>query len=292
MRIPLFLLIGAFVAVFSVASYSQQPTHNNQQPAITKNQNSSGSNVPSNARTAPGQMISTPDSKNSSDETDKENNWYYIFTRHLTEWLLVLFNGLLALFTWRLYIATNALVAAAGQQSTDTKDAIKAIQDTAVATAEANRIAKKAMLASDRPWLGVDSVGSLTPPVADAIFPCGLIIRNTGKAPAVKAQVAFYGRIIRAADGEPPLYAKEHTAVMANQVVMPNGFIQYNPFYGTSTLSQDGVNRIYAGIDKAWIVGRIDYFDAAGKSHVTTCRYWYVPESNWFTASLEGNHAD
>jgi hypothetical protein len=82
------------------------------------------------AQTTPERDNAKPKEKKSSDESFK-----------LTDWLLVLFSGLLALYTWRLYLATRGLVEAAHNQSEDMKASTKAATDAATAAIASNQIA-------------------------------------------------------------------------------------------------------------------------------------------------------
>ncbi len=56
------------------------------------------------------QMISKPENEKSEPNRAAEHKWYDTFLNHPTEWLLALFNGLLVLYTYRLWIATRDLV--------------------------------------------------------------------------------------------------------------------------------------------------------------------------------------
>jgi len=60
--------------------------------------------------------------------------WYDFFLNHITDWLLVLFNGILAVFTARLFYATN-------KQATEMQASIKAAVDSSEAAIASNQIA-------------------------------------------------------------------------------------------------------------------------------------------------------
>jgi hypothetical protein len=78
--------------------------------------------------------------------------WYSIFANHPTDWLLVLFNGLLALFTFRLFRATSGLMAetaglraTADEQRADFLRSVVATEKAAIA-ADASADAGKRQL--------------------------------------------------------------------------------------------------------------------------------------------------
>jgi hypothetical protein len=74
-----------------------------------------------------------PSSANqSSNQESHEGRWYDTFSAHTTEWLLVLFNLMLAFFTAKLFYATSGLVDAAREQSSDTKASIAVSKQAAV----------------------------------------------------------------------------------------------------------------------------------------------------------------
>jgi hypothetical protein len=63
-----------------------------------------------------------------------ESHWYDIFVNHPTDWLLVLFNGILAAFTVRLFYATD-------KQATEMQASINAAVDSSKAAIAGNQIA-------------------------------------------------------------------------------------------------------------------------------------------------------
>lgn len=293
MRVPLFLLIAVSLAVFSVESYSQQPAHNNQQPAPTKNQNSGGGNISSHSPAASGQMVPTPNSGNNA-ETGKQE-WYSTFLDYPTDWLLAIFTFFLALYTARLFYATNGLVSAAQQQSVDIGKAIKAIEDMAAATATANELTENAMLKTDRPWVGAESVGWIIPtdlisphPQPSEVSKIEAHIINWGKSPAFKLRAEFKGSIRAATDAhpEPPTTPLSETP---SGVAFPNFKTRYGPFYGWPDLTAEKLAEINSNASFMWIVGRIDYIDRDDNPHFTTVVFWWNPYTKSFIT--HGTHA-
>jgi hypothetical protein len=111
-------------------------------------------------------------------------------TCHPTEWLLVLFNGLLVIFTWRLAKATSGLWDAAGKQGQDTAKSIG--EATRAATAmegmvEATRNNANLMQAilhkQMRAYVAVD-IGRGTYQDGRLRFAAAPVVNNTGFTPA------------------------------------------------------------------------------------------------------------
>jgi hypothetical protein len=94
--------------------------------------------------------------KNQSDSESKEHkHWYDTIIERPTDWLLVLFNLILAFFTARLYYATYGLVRIGREQSKDMKASIAIADDAASSAKRAANIAERAIVLADRPWLKV-----------------------------------------------------------------------------------------------------------------------------------------
>ena len=111
--------------------------YNQRQPAKAAQQNSQPTNSPA-----------APSSPKQSEERKQESHWYNTFLNHPTDWLLVLFNGILATFTIRLFYATSGLAtetaglrSAADKQSADMQASIKAAVESARAAIASNQIA-------------------------------------------------------------------------------------------------------------------------------------------------------
>lgn len=133
-------LFACFVSGFGFAVWSAQQAqpHNHELP--TK------SNQPDN-RT--GNLSASPRQEHHSSERSQDQSWYDKFRDHITDWLLVIFNGILAAFTVRLFYATRGLVAetaglrtAADEQRVDMLRSIEASEKLASAT---NDVAKTAI---------------------------------------------------------------------------------------------------------------------------------------------------
>src|SRR5712664_3070433 len=93
---PLFALIALFAAGLTGVGLQHAQYDNQSQPAKSENGNSPN-------RKAVAVTTPEPDNAKAKEKQKGEEG----FKR--TDWLLVLFNGLLALYTWRLYAATKGL---------------------------------------------------------------------------------------------------------------------------------------------------------------------------------------
>ena len=151
----------------------------------------------------------------------QESHWYNIFINHPTDWLLVLFNGMLALYTRRLYRATRGLFAetaglrnTAEKQSADMQASIRAAVDLANAAITNNQIAVTTAEQRLRAYVTVQEVHVQVHRQPDRIgtynnqlvpgnphtYRFSVILKNGGATPAINARIniscdKFNGRI-------------------------------------------------------------------------------------------------
>lgn len=112
--------------------------------AVVHNQSQQAQANGTNEQT--GQPTANPSSAEHPKVRGQESHWYDSFLNHLTDWLLVLFNGILAIFTVRLFYN-------AAEQARDTKAAI-AVADRSAKAAERNaKTAELALLSVEIPYL-------------------------------------------------------------------------------------------------------------------------------------------
>jgi hypothetical protein len=138
----------------------------------------------------------------------QEGHWYEIFLNHPTEWLLVIFNGVLVLYMRRLYEATSGLFSetaglrtAADKQSSDMQASIRAAVESAKASVVSNRIAVSTSQEELRAYvtaLDVDMVqhrsigpmgsyGNQLPGKVNLYEFC-VILKNGGQTPAINVR--------------------------------------------------------------------------------------------------------
>jgi hypothetical protein len=105
----------------------------------------------------------SPRNDHRHNDANQENSWYEPFFEKPTDTLLVVFNGLLALFTWRLYVATAGLFdetkglrTAADQQARDMATSLAISRDGAEAAKKAANVAEAALIVAERPYLLAD----------------------------------------------------------------------------------------------------------------------------------------
>jgi hypothetical protein len=167
-------LIAAFVLFASMVGmivYSSEEfsRDDQKQPAIAEHSNAENGNAPTNENAA-----------QHATESKKKREWYRIFTDHVTDWLLVLFNGLLVAATIALFVS--------GERNVDVaRRAANAAINQAKAAGDANVAATKALQQSQRPWVVVDSI-RLIKPIFEVngryeIF-FNLCLKNTGNSVA------------------------------------------------------------------------------------------------------------
>jgi hypothetical protein len=63
------------------------------------------------------------------------------------------------------------------------------------------------------------------------------------------------------------------------------------PFHDQPTILPMEYTELYEGLRIAWIVGRIEYKDAAGNSYYTTCRMQFNSRTRGFSTASTGNDA-
>jgi len=135
---------------------------------------------------------------------------------------------------------------------------------------------------NERPWVGPITVGC-NGLVAGKFIDAVIAIRNTGRSPALRMRIAHQGIILN--QGQVPSIP---SAWETPKALFPGADDLYYPFLGYGPLSQAELAGINAGNRAAWIIARIEYFDAGGRLHHTNiCTRWggpsrpaFVPEGN------------
>jgi hypothetical protein len=176
-------LIAAFVLFASmvgmiVYSSEEAARDDQKQPTVAEHSNSENGSAPANEN-----------ANQHATESKKKREWYYIFTDHTTDWLLVLFNGLLVAATIALFVS--------GERNVDVA------RKSAIAAQKAANVAEGTLVATNRPWIQVKSIGIASPlgfgreygnDVGGGVN-LTLVVRNVGKSPAIRIgadiQLAF-----------------------------------------------------------------------------------------------------
>lgn len=95
---PLFALLALTAISFTGLLVQNTKPHSQTQPTKTEKRDSPAAKA-----------VADVASNQNNKKGNQENNWYEPFFEKPTDTLLVIFNGMLALFTWRLYAATKGL---------------------------------------------------------------------------------------------------------------------------------------------------------------------------------------
>ncbi|WP_316180132.1 hypothetical protein [Bradyrhizobium sp. SZCCHNRI1009] len=142
---------------------------------------------------------SKPMAESAANQIDKkrEKVWYELFFEKPADSLLILFNGLLALFTWQLYLATRKLWLAgerqleflqesSASQSRDMQQSIAASKASAEAAVRTALISERALVVVERAFLSIgdSSVQTFRQNSAIVDYRISFNIVNSGRTPA------------------------------------------------------------------------------------------------------------
>lgn len=116
----------------------------------------------------------------------EQKTWYDRFILdHITDWLLVLFNGILALYTIKLF-------GSAREQSRDTKVALALTRVSADAAERSAKVAERALTDTERPYVfvdGVDKFKLLDPGNENSAVYVDYKVSNFGRLPAIITRI-------------------------------------------------------------------------------------------------------
>jgi hypothetical protein len=169
------VLFVSLVGMLALYSLQQPKPHDQEQPAAAEGTNRQDGNA----------RIGKVTTQDGNQEASNKRQWYYSFVDRPTDWLLVLFNGLLVLATVALFVSGERSVDAARKSAEAAQKAAEAAQKS-VAVAESGI----------RPWIAIDEIRP-----ADIYFNGGyafvdqveFVLRNVGRSPAVNVRVEIYG---------------------------------------------------------------------------------------------------
>jgi hypothetical protein len=142
--------VGLVLGTCVLAELQEAKIYNQRRPTPAEGQNSVSS-----------EPIVKPLNQLHAEKGNEDSDW----NKHLSDVLLVTFNGLLALFTWRLYRATAGLFSetaglrqAADQQRSDMLRSIEATEKAAEATEKAAATARDALITTDRAFVFLEAL--------------------------------------------------------------------------------------------------------------------------------------
>lgn len=158
-------------------------------------------------------------------------------------------------------------------------------------TAEvANANATEAILASDRPWIGLRNVKVKDFEAGERMV-VEVAVNNSGKSPGLQMRGGFIGRILEtgAAGPSPEKILEKVTELLT---LMPNGDYYYFPFANHGPLDQSTIDRIKNGNLTVWVSGMLEYLDSAGRTHRTSAQLTYRPRTHGFGTTPTHNDAN
>jgi hypothetical protein len=156
--------------------------------------------------------------------------------------------------------------------------------------AAAQRLAESAtngQAAVGRPWLGIEPVvaRSLVPRQPYALK---IVVRNSGSSPALKVRATFHAAVSAIKDFTLPNIDQCENCL--TPIVLPNAVLNYDVTVSKDIMTREETNRIKDSTDTIFLLGRIDYADAAATAHSTTVCMSFASKSNSFHACDQGNN--
>jgi hypothetical protein len=275
------LLFATFIAlVLGVcirAELQESVVRNQSQPAEK--------NSPGDHRSNPAAFAAEP---KHGQEGKQKSHWYDKILEHLTDWLLVAFNGILAAFTVRLYYN-------AAEQARDTKAAIAVADRTAKAAERNAKTAELALLSVEIPYLypyirthgiNVEIVGETeTPRIKSFDYGNEFItyyFKNFGRTPAEIIEV--FSVIHLGMGHPPPITVPSIPFIRLSGVVVADGSESEN---FPRDLTERMYQTIYRGgfnpeLDLVWFSGYAKYRDVFLNEYVVVFCLAFSPRDGKF----------
>lgn len=127
-----------------------------------------------------------------------------------------------------------------------------------------------ATVENERPWVGPITV-NCDQIIVGRPSRGTIVIKNTGRSPALRMRVAHRGIILN--QGQAPPSTPNVWEVP--KALFPNAEDFYHPPVDGGPLSQADVAAIIAGTRVLWVIARVEYFDREGNLHHTNiCTRW------------------
>lgn len=155
----------------------------------------------------------------------RNSDWFSRF--HVAEWLQLLFNGLLAIFTYFLWKATAGLWEAAKEQATDLKRSLDIAERSALAAQKAALVAERALAITQRPQMSLQRFNT----VARHSSPLGRVVsfyvsaewRNNGATFAKDCACEMQYKVIDPAELSNCKFSHDNSDVAAGNVAPRTG---------------------------------------------------------------------
>lgn len=218
--------------------------------------------------------------------------WGFLGERNWTPILLTLFNGLVAIFAYRLWKSTSGLIGVAEAQSRDLKEVIVVAREAADAarrSAEAASLQARAMVGAELPRL---ELGDVQLAYADQS------VRQALKAPSFALRFNNYGRTtalivekcieVKRGQALPPVPAYDFAELLPVAEAVERGdTLAAGAERRLGELAESQVEALLDGSDTLWVYGFVRFRDFLGLEHKTGfCLRWTPPPRD---ASIGGS---
>jgi hypothetical protein len=210
--------------------------------------------------------------------------WALLGQQEWTPALLTLFNGLLALFAYRLWRSTAGLIGVAAAQSRDLKEMIVAAREAADAarrSADAAALQARAMVGAELPRF---ELGHVHLAYSDQS------VRQALKAPSIDVRFTNYGRTtalvlekcieVRLGHALPPDPTYDFVeALTVGEAVESGNSVGIEAHRRLGDLSESQVHGLLSGLNKIWVYGFVRFRDFMGMEHkLGFCLRWMPPK--------------
>jgi hypothetical protein len=203
------------------------------------------------------QSALTPsDAVKHNEERAKESHWYNTVFDNTTDWLLVLFNGLLVAFTWALSKSTKGLWNAAVQQGEDTKESLRIANINAEAAKKSADLSERSLHELNRAFVFVKEMKPAPSATAGAID-VWIVWENNGTTQTKSMRTL---RMLKEFDSEIPDdfdYPDDPEAKAGSASIGPRGTLSGAPV----TLSSEMLTKIASNKRHLLVWGWIEYDD-------------------------------
>ena len=137
-----------------------------------------------------------------------------------------------------------------------------------------------ATIEADRPWVGTVTV---SPDKERNPFGAEIVIRNTGRTPALQMRVAHRGDLL--AQSAVPAIPDPRNEI--SKALFPHADDYYYPLHGHAPFTAAELEGFETGTHVLWLIARVEYLDGWGKFHHTNiCARWdrgrgtFVPDQH------------
>jgi hypothetical protein len=272
------------------AALSQEPPTQSPPPDQQTEWPAESQKPPENQQTGPTLIppaVSTPEAKDSRRDTPAEHsksgseqaNWLekFLYDVKVTDVLLVLFTGALAIYTGRLWYATAGLWEAAREQSGDMKASIKVAEDAANAAKKSADVAEAALVKLQRAvvYLEKIEVGLWGSPEQKHGVEFKLKFKNGGLSVARHMFCTGHGNVFR---GQMPanfIFTSDTEITSGPSYLIPN-----EAFWSSPLIVESGnIQAVIDGKARLFFWGHITYRDIfdGTPEHITKYCWEAIP---------------